>query len=247
MAGVRVAVLADIHSNVVALEAVLADLRRQGGFDRLLCLGDTVGYGPRPNECVDLLRSLDHVAVLGNHDSAAVGRTSLALFSADAAACCRWSAEQLTPESRRYLEALEPVVREGEFTLVHGSLRQPLWEYLIHDEAAQASFRLLASPYLLVGHSHLPLFYQEAGTGEVVGRLLRADEPLRLGPARLILNPGGVGQPRDGDPRASYALYDSEGGLVHLRRVEYDVAQVQAEIRQRGLPPRMADRLARGL
>ncbi|MBI4235774.1 MAG: metallophosphoesterase family protein [Chloroflexi bacterium] len=242
----RIAIVADIHSNIVAFEAVLAALRQQGGFDRLWCLGDTVGYGPRPNECVELLRSLDHVGAAGNHDWASVGRASLTLFNPEAAACCRWSGAQLTPENRRYLEALEPVVRVDDFTLVHGSLRDPIWEYLVHEEAAQASFERLATRYLLVGHSHLPLLFQEADAGGVLFESLQEDRPLRLGPARFILNPGGVGQPRDGDPRAAYALYDTEAGLIHYRRVPYDIPRVQGEMRRLDLPPRMAERLALG-
>ena len=246
VAAVRIAILADIHSNIVAFEAVLADARKQGGFDRLWCLGDTVGYGPRPNECVDLLRSLDHVSVAGNHDWAAVGRASLALFNADAAACCRWSGEQLTGENRRYLEGLEPVVHNGDFTMVHGSLRDTIWEYLVHEEAAEASFQRLSTRYLLVGHSHLPLLFEEVPGRKVLYGVLQEEVPLLLGPARLILNPGGVGQPRDGDPRAAYALYDTEANLVHYRRVPYEVATVQKEVRGLGLPPRIADRLAFG-
>jgi diadenosine tetraphosphatase ApaH/serine/threonine PP2A family protein phosphatase len=243
---VRIAILSDIHNNIVAFEAVLASLRATGGFDRLWCLGDIVGYGPRPNECVDLLRSLDHVAVVGNHDLAAVGLTSLSVFNEDAAYCAKWSGEQLTPENRAYLKGLPSVVTDGDFTLVHASLRDPVWEYLVHDEAARGSFRRLRTLYLLVGHSHRPLFFQEGEGGAVSGHKFLEGQLLRLDGVRLILNPGGVGQPRDGDPRAAYALYDTEAATVSLCRVPYDVEQVQREMLDLGLPPRMAERLALG-
>ncbi|MBI4328331.1 MAG: metallophosphoesterase family protein [Chloroflexi bacterium] len=238
----RSAILADIHSNIVALEAVLSFLERHGGFDRLWVLGDTVGYGPRPKECIDLLREHDHLAVAGNHDLGAIGRTSLAVFNAEAALCCRWSGTQLEERHRAYLAGLPLVATEGDFTLVHGSLRDPIWEYLVHEEAANASFQRLSTRYLLVGHSHLPLHYRETEGGVSLDSP-GPENPFTLGEERAILNPGSVGQPRDGDPRAACALYDTEKGTFRSYRVEYDTYSVQQEMQRLGLPERMGVRL----
>lgn len=242
----RVAILSDIHSNIVAFEAVLADVRARGNVDAVWSLGDLIGYGPRPNECLDLLRSVDHVSVVGNHDLGAIGRTSLDVFNPDAATCCRWNGEQLTATHRSYLEDLQSTAVQEDFTLVHASLRDPVWEYLVHEEAAAASFNLLGTKYLLVGHSHLPLTFDSEDGHSIEKRRLSEDETVKLGNRRLILNPGSVGQPRDGDPRAAYALYDGEARTVSLHRVEYDVLSVQQDMLAFGLPPRMAERLAHG-
>ena len=242
----RIAILSDIHSNIVAFEAVVADARAHGRLDRVWSLGDIVGYGPRPNECIDLLRSFDHVAVAGNHDLGAIGRTSLDVFNPDAAACCRWNGERLTPENRLYLEEMDSVTVREDFTLVHGSLRDPVWEYLVHEEAASGSFRLLETRYLLVGHSHLPFLFREIDGDGVQKRGLSEEEPVVLGETRIILCPGGVGQPRDGDPRAAYAIYDTDTHTIAYYRIAYDVSRVQREMLDFDLPSRMAERLAHG-
>lgn len=243
----RVAILSDIHSNIIAFEAVLADVRARGSVDAVWSLGDVIGYGSRPNECLDLLRSLDHVSVVGNHDLGAIGRTTLDVFNPDAATCCRWNGEQLSSTNRSYLEDLKPTVVQEDFTLVHASLRDPVWEYLVHEEAAAASFGLLETKYLLVGHSHLPLTFGSED-GRLIGKQrLSEDETVELGSRRIILNPGSVGQPRDGDSRAAYAVYDAEARTVSLHRVEYDVQSMQQDMLAFELPPRMAERLAHGL
>ena len=243
----RVAILSDIHSNLVALEAVVSDAQEQGsGVDRFWSLGDLVGYGPWPNETLDLLRTLDHVAVAGNHDLAAAGLMSTALFNGDAAACCEWNGEQLSQVSRTYLRDLPQTTdTDAGFTLVHGSLRDPVWEYLVHIEAAAASFERLTTPRLAVGHSHMPLIFEEANEGPTQRVPTPSDGPIALS-RRTILNPGSVGQPRDGDPRASYAIWDSEVHTVSYHRVEYDVRATQEEMERVGLPPRMSARLEHG-
>ena len=242
----RVALLSDIHSNVVALESVVRDIRDQRGVDRFWALGDLVGYGPWPNETLDLLRTLDHAAVAGNHDLAAVGRESTDLFNRDAAACCRWNGEQLSAASRGYLSNLPQVITEGDFTLVHGSLRNPVWEYLVHVEAATANFDRMTTPYLAVGHSHLPMLFEEAQHGPTQRTPSPVDGPIALNSPRTILNPGSIGQPRDGDPRASYAVWDSDARTVSYHRVAYDLFATQAEMNRVGLPSRMAARLEHG-
>jgi predicted phosphodiesterase len=243
----RVAIVSDIHSNLVALEAVVRNAQGQrSGVDRFWALGDLVGYGPWPNETLDLLQTLNHVAVAGNHDLAAAGLMSTDLFNGDAATCCEWNGEQLSPASRTYLHDL-PQITETDvgFTLVHGSLRDPVWEYLVHVEAAAASFERLATPRLAVGHSHMPLIFEDADHGPTQRVPTPDDGPIKLS-KKAILNPGSVGQPRDGDPRASYAIWDSEAEAVSYHRVEYNVRATQAEMERVGLPSRMSARLEYG-
>ena len=243
---VRIAIVTDIHANLAAFEAVLRHAEGAGRLDALWCLGDTVGYGPHPNECLALLRRYECRAVAGNHDLAACGRMGTEEFNEAAAEAARWTAEQLTDASRSYLRGLPLVVCEGDFTLVHGSLRWPEWEYLLSGEQAQAHLELQRTPYGLVGHSHLPFVCRAQKGGPPT--LVRAGdgERVELGKERLILNPGGVGQPRDGDPRAAYALYESDAGLVTFCRVEYDVAATQRAMEAARLPRWLSERLSHG-
>jgi predicted phosphodiesterase len=242
---VRIAIVSDIHSNLPALEALLHHAEQGGRVDALWCLGDIVGYGPHPNECVALLRRYEHRAVAGNHDLAACGRMGTEEFNEAAAAAARWTADQLSTTARSYLEGLPPVVCEGEFTLVHGSLRWPEWEYLLSGEQAQAHFELQRTPYGLVGHSHLPFVCREEPAPP---RLVAAGdgEGVALTEQRLILNPGSVGQPRDGDPRSGYALYDSDARTVTYYRIEYDIAATQAAMQAARLPGWLIERLSYG-
>ena len=244
----RTAIISDVHSNLTALESVVRDIREQwGGADRFWALGDLVGYGPWPNETLDLLQSLDAAAVAGNHDLAAVGRESTDLFHGDAAACCVWNGRQLSDSNRRYLLNLPQVIEEGDVTLVHGSLRDPVWEYLAHVEAAKANFALMTTPHLAVGHTHFPMIFGESQQGPIARTPSPSDGPILI-PAhvRTILNPGSVGQPRDGNPRASYAIWDSDQQTIAYHRVEYEIGRTQAEMARVGLPPRMAARLELG-
>jgi predicted phosphodiesterase len=240
---VRIAIVSDIHANLQAFEAVLA---HAGRVEALWCLGDTVGYGPHPNECVALLRSYEHLAVAGNHDLAACGQMATDDFNAAAAQAAHWTAEQLSTASRTFLTELPMVMMEGDFTLVHGSLRWPEWEYLLSSEQAQAHLELQQTPYSLVGHTHLPMVCESDGASSP--RLAPATDGQRvaLGERRMILNPGGVGQPRDGDPRACYALYDSDEACVTYHRVAYDIEATQAAMRAAGLPAWLIERLSSG-
>lgn len=241
----RIAILADIHANLSALEAVLQHAESGGSLDALWCLGDTVGYGPHPNECIDLLCRYDHRAVGGNHDLAACGRMGSEEFNEAAAAAARWTDGQLTDGSRSYLQELEMIVTEGDFTLVHGSLRWPEWEYLLSGEQAQAHFELQSTPNGLVGHSHLPFVCREEQVPPTLVPYTDG-EAVDLGVVRLILNPGSVGQPRDSDPRAGYALYDSDAATVSFHRVEYDIAATQQAMEKAGLPSWLSERLSYG-
>jgi diadenosine tetraphosphatase ApaH/serine/threonine PP2A family protein phosphatase len=242
----RVVIVADIHANLTAFEAVLAHAAAQGPIDRLWCPGDIVGYGPDPGACIALVRRYPHVAVAGNHDLAAAGRIGTSEFNAAAALAAAWTAAQLTEEERRYLEELPEIVRDDGFTLVHGSLRAPIWEYILSLPAAEEQLRLMETPYSIVGHSHVPFVAEEPGEGAPRLVLWQDGDSVTLDERRLVINPGGVGQPRDGDPRAAYALYDSERRMVTLQRVEYDIAATQERMRAAGLPDSLAERLSYG-
>jgi len=242
----RIVIVADIHSNLEAFEAVLEHAAAGGPIDRLWCLGDVVGYAADPAACIALLRRCPHTAIAGNHDLAAVGGLGTEDFNAVAARAAAWTGEHLSAEERGYLSSLPFIVVEEDFTLVHGSLRWPEWEYLLSAEAAEEHLRLQETPYSLVGHSHVPFVVVESEGSRPAMVPLEDGEVVELGERRLIVNPGGVGQPRDGDPRASYAVYDSDAQKLTLHRVEYDVEKAQRKIREAGLPPYLAERLAYG-
>jgi diadenosine tetraphosphatase ApaH/serine/threonine PP2A family protein phosphatase len=241
----RYAILADIHSNLAAFEAVLSHADSRGGFDKIWCLGDVVGYGPDPNECIERLRHFEHVCIAGNHDWAAIGKMDTSEFNPVAALAAHWTAQQLTAENKDYLQALPVTLCENGFTLAHGSPREPIWEYLLSTEAAQDNFAYFETAYCLVGHSHVPLIF-ELVSNKAVYRMFPEGTNLKLGKRRIIINPGGVGQPRDGDPRASYALYDSEAQTVRHCRVEYDIPATQKKMAERGLPTPLILRLSVG-
>lgn len=243
----RYAIVSDIHGNLEAFQAVLRDIEARGGVDRIWCLGDIVGYGPDPNECIELLRQHDHVSVAGNHDLCAVNKVDAMDFHSDAAVACRWTERQLRTEEMDYLAGLPTIVCENDFTLAHGSPREPIWEYLISTYSARISFEYFDTPYCLVGHSHVPLVYAFKPTsGECTCHELPPDTPVSLTGDRLIINPGSVGQPRDSDPRASYAMYDRESGVIRLHRVPYEIAVTQQRMTDHGLPSRLVSRLSHG-
>jgi diadenosine tetraphosphatase ApaH/serine/threonine PP2A family protein phosphatase len=225
---------------------VLAHARRQGDFDAVWSLGDIVGYGPQPKQCMALLRSLPNVvAIAGNHDLAAAGALGIDNFNSLAAQAALWTWQQLSEEERDWLEGLPKSQTEGDFTLVHGSLLDPIWEYLVETREATQHLSQQITPYCFVGHSHLPLLYYEA-PGRAVGRALCDGDAVALESDRLFANPGSVGQPRDGDPRAAYALLDTDARLVSFHRVPYDVSVTQDLMLRAGLPEALAERLAHG-
>jgi diadenosine tetraphosphatase ApaH/serine/threonine PP2A family protein phosphatase len=249
----RILVISDIHSNLAALQAVLRDAESGGAIDRLWCAGDIVGYGPDPITCIALLRPYPRLAVCGNHDLAAIDRISTSDFNAAGARAAQWTGERLGEEEQRFLDELPQVAKEEEFTLVHGSLRAPVWEYLTSPAAAQEQFRRMETAYSIIGHSHVPFVARETAEGPPTGQagpprmdILGDGDRVELGEQRLIINPGSVGQPRDGDPRASYAVLDLDEGALTLHRVEYDIASTQEKIRAEGLPLWLAERLSFG-
>src|SRR6476646_1113906 len=230
----RVAVVSDIHSNLHALEAVLAAIDADAP-DELWCLGDLVGYGPRPNECCAVIEQRADVCLAGNHDLAVRGTIDLEEFHGDAALAARLNREALTPQSHAFLNRLEPQGTANGVALYHGSARDPIWEYVLSDEAALATLAIAGTPLVLVGHSHVAL-QLTASSGEVGGGLAPAGTAIALEDAQTLLNPGSVGWPRDGDPRAAYLLLDLSAQRAEFRRVEYDIAPTQSEMEDAGLP-----------
>ena len=241
----RVLVISDVHANITALDAVLQDA---GTTDEVWCLGDLVGYGPDPNICVERIRGLPMLTcLLGNHDVAVIGKMPFESFNGDARRSLTWHDRVLRPDNRDFLRSLpaNPKVR-SDVTMAHGSPRDPVWEYIINTLSARLNFDHFDTPWCFVGHSHIQCAFW---LDEQHDRITL--EPPLLGKAmplknRAILNPGSVGQPRDRDPRAAYALFDTEAHTWEARRVKYDVSQVQARIREANLPERHAMRLAEG-
>jgi predicted phosphodiesterase len=242
----RYLVISDIHANEAALSAVLADA---GSFDFVWCLGDLVGYGPDPNQCIEQLRELPHFSLAGNHDWAALGKLDTTSFNSDARVASVWTQAELTPANREYLQALPTNDVKEQFTLAHASPRQPVWEYVLDPLIAQRNFAYFDTPYCLVGHTHIPIIFCSRGEG--LGSCTTLVPPYN-GPVhleiegRLILNPGSVGQPRDGNPNASYAILDTHAMTWEHRRVSYPIEITQERMRARGLPPRLIERLAYG-
>ena len=257
----RIVILSDVHANLAALEAVLAHAGAGGALDAVWCLGDTVGYGPQPSACISRLREENATLVAGNHDRAATGAMDVDEFNSDAATAALWTRGQLGADDAGYLDSLpevayapfegDPSLQAGasEFTLVHGTLSSPLWEYLYSHEAARAHLDLQRTPFSLVGHTHVPLLVVDGEDGPQGCELYALGDGDRVELSdgrRLVINPGGVGQPRDGDPRSAYAVYDTEPATVTIHRVEYDIAATQKLMAEAGLPRWLIERLSLG-
>jgi predicted phosphodiesterase len=242
----RIVVVADVHANIEAFEAVLAHARDNGGIDAVWSLGDLVGYGPDPMPCIELLQSFENEAIAGNHDYAAIGAFGIEDFNRHAAAAVRWTARQLSLEARVWLGGLPPeLVLEPAFTLVHGSLVDPITDYLIYSDGAAEHLMRQTTPYGLVGHTHLPQVFRQ--TARDIEAWRPSDgESLELGEAHLVANPGSVGQPRDGDARAAYAVIDTESERLTFHRVAYDIEKTQSKMRAVGLPDALWQRLSAG-
>lgn len=264
----RIGIISDIHGNYVALRTVLEHM---GSVDALWCLGDLVGYGPQPNECIQAVSQYPHLSIPGNHDWGTLGKLDNTEFNTDARILLDWTRQTLTPEYAAYLESLPVTVTPGEpsFTLVHASPRDPMWEYLLDLFDAAECFPLFKTRYLLVGHTHVPLIFRDAlgivkyvlpEPGEKirlnVKQVLEREDPAANG-ARMIINPGSIGQPRDGDPRAAYMLLEMGdesspddkvlNATLAFHRVEYPVAETQEIMRDLNFPQRLIQRLALGL
>ena len=244
---VRVAVISDVHANLYALEAVLGEIDREPP-DTIWCLGDTVGYGPRPNECCDLVRERADRVLIGNHDLVALGSADVALeeFNPEAAAASIWTSEQLSAQSRVFLEGLEPTAEIGGAQLFHGSPRDPVWEYVLTELVAVESLAMTTAPLVLVGHTHVATALVLDGD-KLQGGIAPEGFEASLEQGRWLLNPGSVGQPRDGNPDAAFLELDLAAKRARFRRVPYPVSRTQEEIRERGLPDPLAERLAHGV
>jgi diadenosine tetraphosphatase ApaH/serine/threonine PP2A family protein phosphatase len=242
----RAAVLSDIHGNLPALEVVLAAIDAERP-DAVWCLGDLVGYGPWPNEVTKLVRERADVCLVGNHDLVALDAAGVGVeeFNPDAAEAVLWTRRELSEETSAFLESLEPQASSEGTGLYHASPRDPVWEYVLSGEAAAGAFASVSDDLILVGHSHVALAFTLAGD-QLSGQAVEGGTELEL-TARHLLNPGSVGQPRDGDPRAAWLMLDLAGRRARFERVEYDVRRTQEEMRARGLPGGLADRLAVGL
>jgi predicted phosphodiesterase len=239
----RIAVLSDIHANLAALEAVLGAI---GTIDAVWHLGDVVGYGPEPNAVVERLSSIGAVGVRGNHDAAACGGPEIDWFNPDARAAMEWTREAIAEPTRDWLGGLPERRVEGDFTLVHGSPRDPTWEYVTSAAIARANIEVLGTTYGLHGHTHVPVIYRE-DDGRVEAISPGAGERVALEGKRALINPGSVGQPRDGDPAASYLVLDTSAGSCSWHRVSYDVTAVQAAMAAASLPSRLVARLSYGV
>jgi len=237
-------ILSDIHANITALDKVLEDA---GDFDAVWVLGDLVGYGPDPNACIERVRNLPGlICLLGNHDAAILGYINDIAFNPTARQAIQWTRENITPDSLEYLRQLPESTRFEEISFAHGSPREPVWEYLLDTHNATENFKYFNTPYCFVGHTHLPTIYL-LNNSDYQARLIapKADDVFQLEP-RAIINPGSVGQPRDHDPRAAYAILDQDEMTVEFHRVPYDIQAVQTRMRQADLPERHIHRLAEG-
>jgi predicted phosphodiesterase len=237
----RTLIIADIHANLTALDAVLA--HAQGAFDTVWCLGDVVGYGPKPNECVQRIRALDRLVCLsGNHDYAAIRKINLNTFNPVAATALRWTRSTLLPESRDYLDALPSIQLLNGITLAHGSPRHPVWEYISDTALAEKNFAHFTDAICLIGHTHIArVFHHDSNRCHEF--IAPTGNTFSLNTGRYILNPGSVGQPRDRDPRAAYALLNLDTAIWEQRRVVYNIAETQRHMQAHGLPKALITRL----
>ena len=258
----RVLILSDIHANLIALETVLSDAA--GQYDSIWCLGDIVGYGPRPNECIDIIREKADVCVMGNHDWAVLGREGINVddFNPQARQAVMWTRAQLTDANLAFLDELTdvPIHPDGEpdILITHASPREPVWEYILTPTIALENFAAFDESICFVGHTHKPAIFRwrlseafpEDGTPATVHYLqstVGSGVHLTTSPSqRLIVNPGSVGQPRDNDARAAYALFDTEERIWRQERVAYPIELTQNQMREAGLPKRLSDRLSFG-
>ena len=238
------AILSDVHGNLEALRAVIEDCQREG-IQQMVFLGDAVGYGANPNECLSMLQELTDLRVAGNHDYGAVGLTDVEYFNPAARTAIDWTAGVLNEESRSSLRRLALVRQTGEITLVHSALHQPgEWEYILTADDAKESFLEMRGKVVFIGHSHRPLIVARGKEGSL--RIRDQEEIIMEEGVQYLINSGSVGQPRDHNPLAAYGLYDDESQEYRLKRVVYDIQTAQEKILRAGLPPSLAHRLSYG-
>ncbi|MDX6609509.1 MAG: hypothetical protein QOF85_1434 [Solirubrobacterales bacterium] len=241
----RIGAITDIHANLPALEAVLADVEANG-VEQVWCLGDVLGYGVEPDACTDLVRERCEICLVGNHDLAVLGSLDIASFSEAAAAAVEWTRANAGDRTLEFLRDLEPQGERGGYGLFHASPRDPVWEYVLSSEQADAGMDASAQRVGLIGHSHVALFFNRPAQGKVdETRGAQANDGARvdLDQGDWLINPGSVGQPRDGDPRAAWLELDTEAETACFHRVPYDIERAAVPIAEAGLPSRLADRL----
>ncbi len=241
----RVAVISDVHANRQALEAVLEEVAAAGAA-QLWCLGDLVGYGAEPDACVELVRAHAAICLVGNHDLAVLGALPVEEFSRGAAIAAEWTRETISQESLDFLAALQPQDTAGEVGLYHGSPRDPIWEYVLSALLAELCLDVQPRRVCLVGHSHVALSFSRLEGEPATGEPRRAETVLDLEAGEWLINPGSVGQPRDGDHRAAWLELDTRAWTATFHRTEYDVAGAMAAIRAARLPDSLAERLQYG-
>jgi diadenosine tetraphosphatase ApaH/serine/threonine PP2A family protein phosphatase len=244
----RVAVLSDIHSNRQALEAVLA-ATEEAGVEQTWCLGDMVGYGAEPDACTALVRERCSTCLVGNHDLALLGALDISTFSEAAAAAVEWTRANVSEETLEFLRSLEPTASQNGVGLFHASPRDPIWEYVLSTDQAEAGFEASEERVSLIGHSHIALYFARAAGrhgGHAQGAQASDGEAVEIDEGEWLLNPGSVGQPRDSDPRAAWLELDTERWLATYHRVPYEIEAAAAAIREAGLPDVLAERLEVG-
>ena len=240
----RIAILSDIHSNLEALEAVLGAVD-EARCERVVVLGDIVGYGADPTAVIERLRDRDAITIAGNHDLAATGAFDVTWFNEVATAAIGWTKENLSSDAKNFLESLHPMLQTDHGLLVHGSVRDPIAEYLLSADDAAVSFSLAEFPLAFFGHTHFPTVFRHRPDGHVAGWVLREGEEVALvAGERYMLNPGSVGQPRDRDPRAAFLVVDDGRAVGH--RIAYPIERAAQKIRAAGLPGWLAERLSLG-
>jgi predicted phosphodiesterase len=242
---VRIAILSDVHGNLPAFQAVLADIEKEG-VDARWCLGDLVGYGAQPDECVALAKETCDLCLIGNHDLVVLDKLDIEEFSMNAAIAATWTREHIAKESVDYLSGLEPADETNPIGLYHASPRDPVWEYVLSTMLADACMNVMGPRVGAVGHSHVALYFWRQSEGRIAGEQARGGTELDLSQGDWIINPGGVGQPRDGDPRAAWLLLDLSNWRASWRRVEYPIDDAARAIQRAGLPVALSDRLYYG-
>ena len=239
----RVAILTDIHSNLPAAEAVM-DAIDDAGIEQRWCLGDIVGYGAQPDECASLVRERCELSLVGNHDLAVTGEIDTAVFSASAAAAVDWTRQQAKEETIEFLKGLKPEDTSREVGLYHASPRDPIWEYVLAVDQAAECIEEQSGRISFIGHSHVALWYGKSDDDKLSeGGQAPAGHEIDMPGGRWLLNPGSVGQPRDGNPRAAWLELNTDPWKVKYHRVKYDIDAAADAIREAGLPGLLADRL----
>ena len=237
-------VISDIHANLEALNAVLLQM---GSVDRILCLGDIVGYGPNPNECLAIIRDKKVLCVAGNHDKAVLGQIDMSHFTLDGQEAVIWTLSAIKKENLDFLKSLPLEVREDDFIGVHGSLKNQLHEYITSVRESVSTFEAMDKTLCFVGHSHRPFIFQKDTKGNYAADVLKDGEEVDVSKIhKAIINSGSVGQPRDGDPRASFCLYDSRKKIVKIKKVDYDIVSVQGKMKKAGLSMDLIESLSTG-